>query len=106
MANEVIPVVDPLGNTIYLLEDLCVENEEPDPEIYDTAITVIKKPAMVIETKNDHSIQHYYFRSVGWQNTILISVLLKSGKWLSDKCWRNPTYQELSDLLKTGKQIF
>ena len=34
MANEVMSVKDPLGNTIFLLEGICVENEEPDPEIY------------------------------------------------------------------------
>jgi hypothetical protein len=105
MANEVISVIDPLGNTIYLQENICVENEKPDPEIYDTAINVIQKPAMLIKVEKDHSVQHYYFRSVGWQNTMLISVVFASGKWLSDKCVRNPSNEELSELLKAGKQI-
>ncbi|MGZ5190517.1 MAG: hypothetical protein ACXWCZ_05820 [Flavisolibacter sp.] len=105
MANEVMSVVDPFGNTIFLLEGICVENEESDAEIYDTAVNVIQKPAMVIEVEKENSFQHYYFRSIGWHNTMLISVLFSDGKWVSDKCIRNPSNEELSALLKMGKQI-
>ena len=106
MADEVMSVVDPLGNTIFLLDGLCIENEKTDTEIYDTAFNVIQKPAMIIKFETDHIIQHYYFRSIGWHNTMLISVLFIEGKWLSDKCFRNPTNEELSRLLRDGKQIF
>lgn len=105
MANEVMSVVDPLGNTIFLLEGICIENETPDSDIYDTAFKVIQKPAMMIKIETDHLLQHYYFRSVGWHNTLLISVLFNDGKWLSDKCIRNPTNEQLSTLLKNGKQL-
>ena len=105
MANEVMSVNDPLGNTIFLLEGLCIENEEPGNEVYDTAIHVIQKPAMVIRIETDQIIRHYYYRSIGWHNTMLISVLFKNGKWLSDKCIRNPSNEELTDLMKTGKQL-
>ena len=105
MANEVMSVKDPLGNTIFLLEGICVENEEPDPEIYDSATTVIQKPAMIIRVESDQIIQHYYFRSVGWHNTLLISVQFNGEKWISDKCFRNPSNEKLAALLKNGKQI-
>jgi hypothetical protein len=107
MANEVMSVEDPLGNTIHLLEGLCFENGHPDAdaEIYDTAFNVIQKPAMMIKIEKDLTIRHYYYRSVGWHNTMLISVIFNDGKWLSDKCILNPSREELSTLLKDGKQV-
>ena len=105
MANEVMSIVDPLGNTIILLEGLCFENEKPDPGVYDTVVNVIQKPAMMISVETDHSTLHYYYRSIEWHNTMLISVLYKNGKWYSEKCIRNPSNEVLSILLKSGKQI-
>ena len=106
MANEVMSAVDPFGNTIFLLEGICVEGDEKiDPEIYDNAITVIQKPALMIKLETDQTTEHYYFRSVGWHNTMLISAQLINGKWESYKCVRNPSSDLLSALLKKGKQI-
>src|SRR5690349_19344786 len=105
MANEVMSVIDPLGNTIHLLEGICFENEEPDPGIYDIAVDVIQRPAMVIKVETDNSTRQFYYRSIEWHNTMLISVLYKNGKWVSDRCIRNPSNEELSTLLRTGKQL-
>ncbi|MFL5788642.1 MAG: hypothetical protein ACJ748_11360 [Flavisolibacter sp.] len=106
MANEVTSATDPLGNTIFLLEGICLDEEnKPDPEVYDSAVTVIQKPALVVRVETDDVLEHYYFRSVGWHNTLLITVRFRNERWESYKCVRNPSSEELSELLKNGKQI-
>ena|SRR5829696_2031703 len=106
MANEVMSTADPLGNTIFLLEGICIEGEEQqDPEIYDTAVTVIQKPALVIRVEDEGIIEHHYFRSIGWHNTMLITAEFRNGRWECSKCVRNPSSEELSALLKKGRQL-
>ena len=106
MANEVTSVTDPLGNTIHLLEGICMdEDNKPDPEIFDSAVTVIQKPALAVRIQTDHVLEHYYFRSVGWHNTLLIIARFNNNRWESYKCVKNPSSEELSELLKNGKQI-
>jgi hypothetical protein len=105
MANEVMSVTDPLGNTIFLLEGTCVEDEKENPEIYDTATTVIQKPALMIKLDAGPELEHYYFRSIGWHSTMLVTAIFRNGRWESYKCVRNPTNEELSSLLKKGKQL-
>lgn len=104
MANEIMRVTDPLGKTIFLLPGLCADENE-EQEIYDDATTVIEKPAMLIESRQNDETSLYYFRSVGWHNTLLITVKLKEGRWEACECKKNPSSQDLSALLKKGKQI-
>jgi hypothetical protein len=106
MTNEVTPVTDPLGNTIFLSQGICMdENQKTDPEVYDSAITVIQKPAILVKMETDHQLEHYYFRSIGWHNTMLIIARFKNERWESHKCVRNPSSEVLSELLKNGKQL-
>lgn len=103
MANEVT-ATDPLGKTIYLLPAIFFTENEAN-EIYDDAATVINKPAMLIEENQNNETQFHYFRSVGWNNTLLLTVRFNNDRWEAYKCIKNPSSQMLSGLLKKGKQI-
>ena len=72
MADDGRIVNDPLGNTIHLLQEIimaCEHQDESDNEIYDDAETVIRKPAMLFEVKDEGRPYLFYFRSVGWERT-------------------------------------
>jgi hypothetical protein len=104
MPNEVI-TTDPLGKTIHLLPaDLFTETETS--EIYDDATTVIRKPAILIEVKEKDETLYYYFRSVGWNNTLLITVRFNNNRWEAFHYVKNPSNQMLSSVLRKGKQLF
>jgi hypothetical protein len=106
MANEVMSVTDPLGNTIFLLEGICAKQEGAnEAEIYDNAATVIQKPALMIRVEVDHTVEQHYFRSVGWHSTMLIIASFTHDRWESKECIMNPSSEELSALLKKGKQM-
>lgn len=104
MTNEVF-AIDPLGKTIYLLSEIFFIESEAN-EIYDDATTVIKKPAFIIEIKENNDTQFYYFRSVGWNNTLLIKVRLDNNRWEAYDWIKNPSSEILLFVLKKGKQIF
>jgi hypothetical protein len=103
MANEVT-AIDPLGKTIYLLPGIFF-TENKEQEIYDDAAMVIKKPAMLIEVKEKNEAQFYYIRSVGWNNTLLLTVRLNNNRWEAYNCIKNPPGEMLATVLKKGKQI-
>jgi hypothetical protein len=104
MANEVI-ALDPFGKTIHLLHGVSFDENENE-EVYDDVVTVIEKPALVIEVKENEETQFYYFRSVGWSNTLLIKVHRINNRWEAYDFVKNASSQFLSSLLKKGKQIF
>jgi len=106
MTNE-DPVVDPLGKKIYLIPEICISENElhEEEEIYDDIATVIKKPALIIEVTKDKETEFYYFRSVGWENTLLINVHYHNDRWEAYECKKNPDSNELSTLIKKGKQL-
>jgi hypothetical protein len=106
MTNEVI-ARDPLGKSVFLIDGIFFSKKEPD-EIYDDAATVIKKPAMIVEVNEHERTEFYYFRSVGWNNTLLITVHFnnKSNRWEAHDYIKNPSSHVLSNLLKKGRQIY
>jgi len=103
MTNEVI-ATDPFGKTIHLLPEILFAEREAN-ENYDDAATVIKKPAMLVEVNENNERQLYYFRSVGWNSTLLITVRSNNGRWEAYNCIKNPSSKTLSSILKKGKQI-
>ena len=105
MTNEVMPVKDPLGQTIFILHGIALPNEQDNPEILDDAATVIRKPALLIETDMDGHRELHYFRSVGWHNTMLLTVHFFNGRWETIRCVNNPSSIELAHLLQSGKQL-
>lgn len=106
MTNEVI-ARDPLGKSVFLIDGIFLSGIESD-EIYDDAATVIKKPAMIIEAVENERTELYYFRSIGWNNTLLITVRFNNNNkhWEAHDYIKNPSTQMLSNLLKKGKQIY
>lgn len=106
-------VSDPLGNEISLVPDICIIQQETaetkmndvDSEIYDDIATVIRKPAIMVESETGGQTKLYYFRSVGWQKTLLIEVKYHNNHWEAYQCTWNPSNQQLSDVLKKGKQL-
>jgi hypothetical protein len=103
VTNEVL-AIDPLGKTIYLLPGIFFTKNE-EHEIYDDITTVIRKPAILIEVNENNETQFYYFRSIGWNYTLLITVKLKDSRWEAYNCVKNPSSEILAALLKRGKQI-
>lgn len=104
MANEVV-AQDPFGKQIHLLTKFSFTETE-SAEVYDDAATVIKKPAIIIEVIENNATQLYYFRSVGWNSTLLIAVRFNNGQWEAFDLVKNPTSEMLLDILKKGKQIY
>jgi hypothetical protein len=104
MANEVITTLDPLGRTIFLLSGISITRNE-EYGIFDDAATVIKKPAILLEVKENSETEFYYFRSIGWNNTLLIKVHFKNNRWEAYHCTKNPSNEELTAILRKGKQI-
>jgi hypothetical protein len=103
MINEII-AKDPFGKMIHLSPGMILAGNDPD-EIYDDAATVIKKPAIIIEVKEDNETQLYYFRSIGWNSTLLIAAKLNNGRWEAYECLKNPSSEILSAVLKKGNQL-
>lgn len=97
-------VTDPIGYEIYLPPDLC---EEGTPEPFATQMAsrfyhVLETPACIIELS---SYERCYFRSLGWNCTVLISVIFQNEKWVADQCQKNPSKEYILELLQTGKFI-
>jgi hypothetical protein len=88
MPNEVI-VSDPLGKTICFLPEILFSQNGKE-EIYDDATTVIKKAALV-EVQENKTIQRYYFRSIGNNKTLLITVRQNVDRWEAHSCIKNPS---------------
>ena len=100
-------VTDPFGKKIYLLPEICATGNELNEgeNIYDEVAAVINRPALLIEVKENNESEFYYFRSVGWEHTLLINVHFRNQRWEAFECKKNPDSRELSVLLKKGKQL-
>lgn len=106
MANEVFTAVDPFGKTIFFLHGIRIGiNDKEEHEIFDNAATVIQKPAILVEVKENDKTEFFYFRSIGWHNTMLIKARFNNNRWEAYNCIKNPASEELSALLKRGKQL-
>jgi len=103
MAYESRTVTDPLGNPVLLPGDLF--KLTPKAGIYDDASAVITKPALVIEINNGNEIEMYYFRSIGWDHTMLITVRQKNDRWEASSLERDPPNEILADIMKKGRQL-
>lgn len=103
MAKNKIIVTDPRGNKIRLQKGLCVFKDFPlGKDAYDDLASVIEKPIIMIQMKDEKT---YYYRSVGWNITLLVTAVKKNNEWLAETCLLNPDPKMLSALLKEGNQI-
>jgi hypothetical protein len=105
MANEATKVTDPLGNDVHLLQgSLLHSGNKKTGDIYDDIVTVIQKPAILIRV-NGNPDELYYYRSIGWHHTILLAVRYENGRWETYECIENPSAEQLSELMRKGKQL-
>ena len=104
--NNAITVIDPLGNEVVLPHHLCaLPLFNPDEqELYDKPSKVIEAPAMILQV-NGTADETYYFRSIGWENLVLIGTRKVKGRWTAHLVVRNPSSQQLRDIYKNGNQV-
>jgi hypothetical protein len=104
MENEDSIITDPLGHAVHLPRELCLLVPEVEGEVYDELATVIEKPAVLIRLTNLPT-ELIYYRSIGWNNTLLIKVRDTGKSWLAYSCARNPDIAQLAQLIKQGEQL-
>lgn len=106
MTGEVVYIDDPLDRKICMAGNLCsLENKEINSlDLYDDLSSVIKNPALLIQT-SDTQPEFLYFRSIGWHLSVLIRVKFINQFWQAYKCTLNPSDADIVDLLKKGKQL-
>jgi hypothetical protein len=106
MTGEVVYIDDPLGRKICMAGNLCsLANKEINSlDLYDDLSSVIKNPALLIQT-SDIPPDFFYFRSIGWNLSVLIRVKFLNHFWQAYKCTINPSDADIVELLKNGKQL-
>jgi len=95
---------DPLGNIVHLLPEVYF-SEDKEMGIYDDVTMVIKRPAALIEVKEDDATEYYYYRSVGWNKALLVVSRFYNERWEAFRLIQNPSSEMMSGLLKKGKQV-
>lgn len=106
MTEDIVYTTDPLGRKIYIAKNLCcLENIIIDsPDQLDDLFSVLKKPAILIETTSSPA-EYLYFRSIGWNLSVLMQVKLTYDFWEAYKCTINPLDADIVELLRDGRQI-
>lgn len=106
MSNEERIITDPLGNQVRISPSLCDVGLQPiHSDTFDDPLDVIRRPIMMIELTDTPTPQLCYYRSVGWETTLLIMTKKTGDEWEAFRCTKNPTPQTLSELLKKGRQL-
>jgi hypothetical protein len=105
MPNESRIVTDPFNNRIYLISGICDSINGNSSEIYEEVSRVIEKPAICVEVKQNKTNELYYYRSIDWHHTILITVHYHNERWETSNCEKNPSNEKLSGILKKGRQL-
>ena len=105
MKEEVVYIEDPLGHCVCMAKDLCAMDagQFDEKDFYDDLFSVIKKPALLIKIEIPAELN--YFRSIGWQLSVLIKVRLIRNAWKAYECILNPSDNDIVNLMRTGRQI-
>jgi hypothetical protein len=93
-----------LGRTVYLSPDAFLMHDKASG-VFDDVTAVIKRPAVLVEVKENETTEYYYFRSVGWNKALLIVTHLDNDRWQAYKFVWNPTADAMSNVLSRGKQV-
>ena len=104
--NNTETIIDPLGNEVLLPQNLSDLNYLGIDilEVFDKPSKVIEAPAMMMQVSGAFD-ENYYFRSVGWENSLLIGTKKIAGKWTVHTVLRNPSSQQLREIYKTGDNV-
>ena len=92
-------VYDPFGNEIVLSQDLAQIIEMPNSTLCIDASLVITNPAMMVEC-TDGTFEKYYFRTIEWDNLVLVRAKKVNECFLADHYQVNPPNDFIHDLLK------
>ena len=102
MNSENSIVKDPLGNIVFLSEELCLQHAEPLKDMYDPIARIIEAPAYMVEVPGS---EIYYIRAVDWENIVLVEASMQDGKWNALTCVTNPSREFIGSIIKKGKLI-
>ena len=106
MKNDVLSIKDPLGNQIFLPDELGrLHIEDNQGDIYDDVASVVKSPAMIIKISRGEGFELNYYRSVGWKMTLLIVAVFAENKWRAVECIQNPSSEKLTRMMAEGTII-
>ena len=99
-------IIDPLGNEVLLPHSLNDLNRLGLDilEVFDKPSKVIEAPAVMMQVSGLFD-ENYYFRSVGWENSLLIGTKKIAGKWTVHTILRNPSSQQLREIYKAGNTV-
>ncbi|ANE50612.1 hypothetical protein [Flavisolibacter tropicus] len=101
--NNTETVVDPLGNEVLLpkhFADLSILGNEA-PEVYDMPSKVIEAPALMMKFEGG-SEENYYYRSIGWENALLIGTKKIGDRWIVHSMQNNPSSEQLCDICRSN----
>lgn len=101
--NNTETIVDPFGNEVLLpkhFADLSILGQEM-ADVYDMPSKVIEAPALMMKIK-DGSEENYYYRSIGWENALLIGTKRIGERWIVDTILNNPSSEHLCNICKAS----
>ncbi|GAC1426841.1 MAG: hypothetical protein NVS1B13_17440 [Flavisolibacter sp.] len=96
-------VIDPLGNQVYLMKRfifLTQDNYDAPTDI----IPTISTPGIVIEIGMP-CFEMHYFKKLGWDATLLISVKKEDDHWNVIECEKNPSKFKVEALIKRRSKV-
>jgi len=106
MTNEAMMITDSLGDQVWVQPGFLAD--PPEDEVSDTKaelVLALKEPALLVEVINPEEKEHYYYRSVNWHLTLLLTSRFQYNRWeVTEGTW-NPPNNLLSDILKKGKRL-
>jgi hypothetical protein len=97
-------VYDPLGNSVQISVAICESADQNSIEIYDDAIAVIEKPALVFLMQQEKT-EHYYYRSVGWNKIMMIIAEKQDGSFIASECIIDPSKELMATIFEKGTQL-
>jgi len=100
-------VTDPLGHRVQLPQELSQQlSTTGTPPRWDEIGEVVRKPALLLELAGETpATQLYYYRSMGWNTTLLLIAKQHNEHWRAIRCIQNPSSELMNELLKTGRQL-
>jgi hypothetical protein len=97
-------IIDPFGNEVFLPKDLFTPKvlEVKLLDLFDKPAKVIEAPALMMQVSGDLE-ENYYYRSVGWDSTLLICTRKIAGRWIAQYISDNPSSKQLYEIYKKGR---
>lgn len=97
-------IQDPLGNNVLVDDTICNLQHYNLEEIYDDVIAVIEKPALVFRIENG-TIEHFYYRSIGWNKTLMVIAQKIQQYFHAKECIVDPTKTFMASIFEKGEQL-